>query len=210
MATKAKPQPTAVEAPAAPASGQSDATGPAKSYIDALQEHTLNVIDAAHEVIRAKLTPDIAAAAYAKRRELIEFDLPATGAFAMVRQPDLGDSEILAELPAELLTGILVTLNQIDGGDVDITKPETIDFDRIKERAKRDRSIIDAYCLAGFVEPPLIWDEASRTSDDQVLLEMIHPSDRAAFFNWCNTARTEATSNVTTFPGRPDEDVAVG
>lgn len=157
----------------------------------------------------------------AKRDAVHEFRLTATEQMAgeplppaKVRIPDLGNPEILAGLPDTLLRTMLQVANEIEAGgsgmtDIDLSKPNEIDLTAAKQNAIRQRALIDAYCVAGFVEPRL-WLTQDEADDNDWLLSDIHPSDRIAFFNWCNGVQTEAAATVAPFPDRPDADMATG
>lgn len=157
-----------------------------------------------------------------KRNAVHEFALTATAAQlgepippAKVRIPDLGDPDILMALPETLLRTILKVVNDVESKEgtvapIDISKPDEIDLTAAKQNAMRQRAIVDAYCLAGFVEPRLVMTEDAQANVDDWLLSDIHPSDRIAFFNWCNGQHTEATATAVEFPDRPAEDVATG
>ena len=110
---------------------------------------------------------------------------------------------------------ILKVVNDVETNEgriapVDISKPDEIDLVAAKQNAQRQRAIVDAYCIAGFVEPPLAMTEDDQKTTDHVLISAIHPSDRIAFFNWCTGQHTEAAATVEPFPDRPAEDVATG
>jgi hypothetical protein len=168
------------------------------------------------------LTAALANKAWRKRNELHNFLLPATARDAgvdaievTVKIPDLGDPEILTALPDQLLRTILMAVNQVEvleGNQkaIDISKPEEVDFVQAKRQAFRNTALINAYCLAGFVEPQLVLTEAEQKNTNQVLLDAVHPTDRAAFFNWCQQPHAEAAAAVEPFPDGPDEGVATG
>jgi hypothetical protein len=168
------------------------------------------------EPARFVLTASLADLAKQKRDETHEFALTSTmpGAFATVRVPDLGDPDILTMLPDQLLRDMLVTVNGIEanenGTGLDISKPDEVDIERLKANAKQSRALADAYCVAGFVDPPLAYTERDQKTTAHVLLEAIHPADRARFFNWCNAQGSGATATVTAFPDGSAEDMAVG
>jgi len=157
-----------------------------------------------------------------KRAAVHEFRLTATEQLlgepippAKVRIPDLGDPDILMGLPETLLRTILKVVNEVETnegnvGPIDISKPDEIDLTAARQNAMRQRALVDAYCVAGFIEPRLCLTEDEQTNVDDWLLSDIHPTDRIAFFNWCSGAHTEAAATVETFPDRPAEDVATG
>ena len=163
-----------------------------------------------------------------KRNAVHEFALTATAAQlgepippAQVRIPDLGDPDILMALPETLLRTILKVVNEVEAKEgtvapIDISKPDEIDLTAAKQNATRQRAIVDAYCLAGFVEPRLRLTEddliaqGDQAKVDDWLLSDIHPADRIAFFNWCTAPHTEAAATAVEFPDRPAEDVATG
>jgi len=158
----------------------------------------------------------------AKREAVHDFRLTATEQLlgeplppARVRIPDLGDGEILNGLPDSLLRTMLQVASDIEAGKpgiapVDLSKPDEIDITAAKQNAMRQRALVDAYCVAGFIEPRLCLTEDDQTDADDWLLSDIHPADRIAFFNWCNGVHTEAAATVEPFPDRPTEDVATG
>jgi hypothetical protein len=168
------------------------------------------------------LTAALASKAMKRRNETHTFSLPATARAAdvpaievTVKVPDLGDPEILTALPDQLLRTILMAVNDVEAREgnqqaIDISKPEEVDFVQAKRQAFRNTALINAYCLAGFVEPQLVLTEAEQKNTSQVLLEAIHPTDRAAFFNWCQQPHMEAAAAVEPFPDGPDEGVAAG
>jgi hypothetical protein len=168
------------------------------------------------------LTAALASKAMQRRNETHTFSLPATARAAdvpaievTVKVPDLGDPEILTALPDQLLRTILMAVNDVEAREgnqhaIDISKPEEVDFSQAKRQAFRNTALINAYCLAGFVEPQLVLTEAEQKNTSQVLLEAIHPTDRAAFFNWCQQPHMEAAAAVEPFPDGPDEGVAAG
>lgn len=134
-----------------------------------------------------------------------DFALTATqqGAFARVRLVDLSDGAMLNSLPNTLLERVLQIAADIDPNRKSvpvISDAGVIDLDRAKRNVDRQAAICDAYCIAGFVQPPLIVAESDRTAPDQVLLRAIHPADRQRFFQWCQGRHTEAPATVTDFP----------
>jgi hypothetical protein len=168
------------------------------------------------------LTAALASKAMKRRNETHTFSLPATARAAdvpaievTVKVPDLGDPEILTALPDQLLRTILMAVNDVEAREgnqqaIDISKPEEVDFVQAKRQAFRNTALINAYCLAGFVEPQLVLTEAEQKNTNQVLLEAVHPTDRAAFFNWCQQPHAEAAAAVEPFPDGSDEGVAAG
>jgi hypothetical protein len=166
---------------------------------------------------RFVLTAALADLAKQQREAVQEFVLPATakGAFARVRVPDLGDPDVLMALPDTLLRQILKVVNDVETNEgriaaVDLSKPDEVDLVAAKHNAMRQRAIVDAYCIAGFVEPPLAMTEDEQTTTAHVLISAIHPSDRIAFFNWCQGQHTEATATAAEFPDGSPESVATG
>jgi hypothetical protein len=168
------------------------------------------------------LTAALASKAMQRRNETHTFSLPATAREAgvpaievTVKVPDLGDPDVLTDLPDSLLRQILMVVNEVEAQEgtetaVDLSKPEDIDFVAAKRKAIRNKALVNAYCLAGFVEPQLVATEAEQKNTNQILLEAIHPNDRNAFFNWCQQPHAEASAKVEPFPNGSLEGVATG
>lgn len=150
------------------------------------------------------------------RERTHDFALDATmpGKTAQVRVPDLGDPDVLMGLPTPLLEQIMRYTREVETAEgrpqPAPAAPEPFDIERVRKDAERNRALIDAYCLAGFVDPPLIYSDKERTEDDQVVISVIHPSDRMRFFQWANGQHTEAAATVAPFPDGGDPGVATG
>lgn len=176
--------------------------------------------DAPAAPTRFVITPDMAYRAFEERNRETDFALTSTfpnmpGAVAKVRIPDLGDPDILAMLPEQLLRDMLVTINTIETTEngqapLDLTKPDELDIARLKANARQARALADAYCVAGFVDPPLAYSEQERKTARHMPLELVHPADRARFFNWCNAQNAGATATAGAFPDGSAEGVATG
>jgi hypothetical protein len=158
----------------------------------------------------------LAAKAREQREAITDFPLDATmpGAFAKVRIPDLGDPDVLMMLPDPLLRSILHVVNDVErkesGAPIDISQPDTVDLDAAKSAAKRNRALVDAYCMAGFVNPPLAYTDDDMLTPDHVLVADIAAADRTRFFNWCNGQQMEAAATVEPFPDGSPTGVATG
>jgi hypothetical protein len=161
------------------------------------------------------LTTSLAEIARQKREAVQEFELTATapGAFAKVRLVDLSDQATLTSLPETLLRKILGIANDVElreGRTNPVQEDGTLDVERAIRVAKANARAVDAYCVAGFVEPPLIFTEGERVRDDQVVVSDIHPADRQRFFEWCQGRHAEASAAVEPFPDGSAEGVATG
>lgn len=164
------------------------------------------------------LTNTIAKRAKAEREQVRDFSLDATvpGAIARVRMVDLNDPATLAALPETLLRQVLGVTEALEVGDDDLKpvsakRPDgTIDVNALTKIMVGEARIIDATCVAGFIEPALIFSEADRTDDEQVLITDIHPSDRRRFHQWCNGALMREAAQIAPFPAGPAADVAAG
>lgn len=159
----------------------------------------------------------LAAKARERRNAVHDFALTATmpGAIAKVRVPDLGDPDLLLALPDPLVRGLLTVVRDVErrehpNGHEPEQTPETVDIARARQDATRNRTLVDAYCLAGFVNPPLAMTEDDLATPEHVLLADIHPADRTRFFSWCMGQVGEAAATVEPFPDGSPEGVATG
>ena len=164
------------------------------------------------------LTASLADLARKKREAVRDFELTATSdgfdgvAIARVRLVDLADSATLTSLPESLLRKVLTIANDVEireGRTNPVQDDGSLDIDRAIRVAKANARAIDAYCVAGFVEPALIFTEGERVRDDQVLVSDIHPADRQRFFDWCQGRHAEAAATVETFPGSRELDAGM-
>ena len=165
------------------------------------------------------LTASLADLARKQREAVRDFPLTATSehldgtAIARVRLVDLADSATLTSLPETLLRKVLTIANDVEireGRTNPVQDDGSLNIDRAIRVAKANARAIDAYCVAGFVEPVLILAESDRTSKEQVLVSNIHPADRQRFFDWCQGRHTEAAATVEPFPDGSTEGVATG
>jgi hypothetical protein len=153
---------------------------------------------------RFVLTASAAREARQKREEIHDFELTHTmpGAFARVRLVDLQDPEILTNaLPARLLAELLETVREVEGQEAGGEARELSVIEKI-DLARKNMHAIVAYCIAGFVEPPLILSEDDRDPrrDDEVVVTDIDARDRQRFFDWCQGRYEEASATVLPFP----------
>jgi hypothetical protein len=163
---------------------------------------------------RFVLTASLADQARQKREAVQDFALTATapGAYARVRLVDLSDQATLSSLPESLLRRVLGIANDIElreGKTTPVQDDGSLDIERAIRLAKANARAIDAYCVAGFVEPSLIFSEEDRIHDAQVIVSDIHPADRTRFFEWCQGRHTEAAAAVEPFPGAQQLDSGV-
>lgn len=164
------------------------------------------------------LTASLADLARERRNRVQDFALTATSealgreVIAKVRRVDLNSVDAILALPEQLTRQVLemqaaVTKAQEQG----VTNPDgTVNADTAMQAMQMVRETRDLYCVAGFVEPALIADEARRTRDDQIVVDLIDPTDRRRFFEWCSGQETEARATVARFPDGPGEDVDAG
>lgn len=158
------------------------------------------------------LTPRLAEQARAARDGLQAFELTATspGTWARVRMVDLSDSDQLVALPADVLRDVL---QAHEDARAYVGQPVTLEggglnIERVVALGKGDQLIRDAYCLAGFVDPPLIRHESARIAPAQIVVDAIHPADRQRFFDLCQGARPDAGPDSTgDIEGVADEPV---
>jgi hypothetical protein len=166
------------------------------------------------------LTTSLAELARQRREAVQEFELTATQRelkmvepiYAEVRMVDLADAATLSALPETLLRKVLSIANDVEvreGRANPIAEDGSLNIERAIKVAQANTEAINAYCVAGFVKPQLIFTNAERTNDDQVLVSDIHPADRQRFFDWCQGRHAEAAATVAPFPGPRELDPGV-
>ena len=151
------------------------------------------------------LTASLADLARQKREAVQRFDLSATapGAYAMVRLVDLGDVATLTDMPDHLLTKVLMIANDVEireGRTKPVNDDGTFNAEHVLKLMRANKASVNAYCVSGFVDPPVIFEETDRTNPEQLVVDMIHPADRQRFFDWCHGRHAEAAATVAPFP----------
>jgi hypothetical protein len=167
---------------------------------------------------RFVLTASLADLAREKRNAVQEFELTATSAavgqriVAEVRRVDLNSVDAILALPDTLTRQVLEMQQQVAKAQQDgVTNADgTLNEDVGLKALRMMQEAQDLYCVAGFVNPPLIQHESLRTRDDQIVVELIDPADRRRFFEWCTGQNAEARATAARFPDEPGANVAAG
>jgi hypothetical protein len=154
------------------------------------------------------LTPDKARKARERAEHGHVFTLQRTGGKALVRRFIVSDHATIGTLPAAMQQRVLDGLNKINSAANAVKSDGHISRDIAMQNMKANEQAINAYCVAAFIRPPLIFSEGDRTEPNQVLVTDIDLYDRQMVFLWGNTDHEEAAKRVAPFPDESVSDVA--
>ena len=138
------------------------------------------------------------------------------GLIGMVRHIDMTDPDVLLTFPVDLLQKVMDSTNETEIREGRATELEIKmvddsgrpDFEKAQEIRRQERRLVNLVCCKGFITPRLIMIEADRESDEDFLVEDIHPADRRAYFDWTMGKRKAEADKLATFPGTPDSGLA--
>lgn len=156
------------------------------------------------------LTPEKARAAREAAQQGRRFRLVHTGGWAVVRRFTPTDRIAIGRLPEAQQQRVLNALAKASDNANARRSDGTISRSIALDNMRRQEDLINAYCVAGFVRPPLIFAETDRTNPDQVVVTDLDMKDREAFFAVCETDSEAAARRFAPFPGEPAGDVATG
>jgi hypothetical protein len=158
--------------------------------LEALSRDEHPIMQAARALETESAPPRLSAAlakqAKAQRERGYVFHLRAMNATALVRKLSLGDQAVLGALPQFIQTKLLQGLADVAQTKSALRTNGALDTHQALSNIARREDLINATCVAGFIDPPLILSEAHRTSDDQILVTDLDYDDRLRFFNACN------------------------
>lgn len=141
------------------------------------------------------LTPARARAARTKAEHGYWFRLPRTGGKALVRRISGSDRASIGSLPQHQQKLVLDALAKSGEQPSALRADGSINPAQWQRNAKANEEICNAYCVAGFLRPRLIFSEAERTDDSEVVVTDVDPHDRQLFFLWSETDN-QATANL--------------
>lgn len=153
------------------------------------------------------LTPERVAAAKLQADLGYWFRLTRTGGTARVRRISAADRIAVGHLPfaqqqrvLDALAGVGQTANALRS-DGSVSVPQAL-----RNMAEQDE-LVNAYCVAGFLQPRLIFREQERTAPDQIVVTDLDSQDRRQFFLWCETDNEAAAERAKPFLGEPAQPV---
>ncbi len=153
------------------------------------------------------LTPEKARATRAANLEGHVFMLHRTGGKALVRRLSLTDRAMVGHLPARLQRKVWEMVSENSKGTAALESDGSLNPAQALNNLKRAEAVADAYLVAGFIKPRVIFTEADRESPGDVLVEEIEVTDKQAYVLWCEGDEKEAANRVAGFPSRQDRDV---
>jgi hypothetical protein len=133
------------------------------------------------------------------------------------RLPNLLDASSLATLPADMRREVFQMIEQVEtlegngqgSGFGDLV--DGMSSDQLADAFGAIASVVDAYCVIGFVEPRCYATEEEADEQGGAWVADIEFADRMAFFNYCSARQKGASATVTPFPdGRPLPPVGAG
>jgi hypothetical protein len=130
---------------------------------------------------------------------------------AQVRYLDLADRAEIGALPTAMQSRVLRALAAIGKGTPAIDeKTDTLSIPQAFKNLEKNEELVNAYCVVGFVRPPLIWTEAERTGPDQVVVTAVALKDRRAYAAICMSDDEAAAERLSPFPVGPLPTVEAG
>lgn len=111
-----------------------------------------------------------------EREDGVPFLCHVSGFEARVRLLSLAEQAMLAGIPAEVQQDLTAALNKQAG------RPRNRDFSDLLETVADDERLANGFCVAGFVWPRLVADEADLDgSDDCWLVTDLHIEERLKY-----------------------------
>jgi hypothetical protein len=136
------------------------------------------------------------------------------------RLPNLLDASSLASLPADMRREVFQMIEQVESleGSGQAGAPsgfgdlvDSMSGDQLADAFGAISSVVNAYCVIGFLEPRCYATEAEADDAGGVWVADIEFADRMAFFNECSAKQRGASATVTPFPdNRPLSPVGAG
>ncbi len=79
--------------------------------------------------------------------------------------------------------------------------PRALSWEQLARNQARQLRLADALCVAGFLKPRLVFDEADLDGDPHTLVVTdLHPEERLRYFNICLGNDEEAAKRLEPFP----------
>jgi hypothetical protein len=167
-----------------------------------------NLVNSVRETVEF-LTPNMAKAARERAERGYIFDLRWTGGKAHVRRINPADRAMIATLPDHLQEKVFRALAEIAQSDAALDpKTGIVSVSKGLKNLGKLEDTVNAYCVAGFIQPQLIFIEADRTDENQVVVTDIDWMDRYDYFQTCTGEVEDATKRLEPFPRKPLGDVA--
>lgn len=163
---------------------------------------------------------DAAALRARKRREQEGYDfvLRATTdehgnpTVARVRRPDIFDADTIESLPDTIQTrifGIIEEAEKVESAGGASAMEESV-TELLKRNYGAFASMVDAYVIAGFIEPRVYATAAEADANGGVWVKDIERPDRIAFYHHCTGMATEAAEDIAGFRDEPHDAVDAG
>jgi len=153
------------------------------------------------------LTPEAARASRVQADRGYWFKLTRTGGRALVRRLSATDRVSIGHLPFHQQQRVLNALARM-GENADTRRFDgSVSVPQALRNLANQEEGINAYCVAGFLKPKLIYAERERTAVDEVVVTDLDPIDRRQFFLWCETDNEAAADRAEPFLGQPALDV---
>jgi len=155
------------------------------------------------------LTPERVQAARTRAEQGYWYRLPRTGGKALVRRITSADRVAIGTLPQHQQQRVLNALAKVGDQPSAMRSDGSVSLAQWQRNSKANEDICNAYCVAGFLKPRLIFSEMERTADDQIPVELIDPYDRQQFFLWSETNNEAAAGLFRPVADEPALDVEV-
>lgn len=153
------------------------------------------------------LTPERARAARTKAEQGFWFRLPRTGGKALVRRITSADRVAIGTLPQHQQQRVLNALAKVGDQPSALRSDGSVSVSQWQRNSASMEEITNAYCVAGFLKPRLIFSESQRSADDQICVDLIDPYDRQQFFLWSETNNEAAAQLFRPVADEPNVDV---
>jgi len=114
---------------------------------------------------------------------------------------------MVGHLPARLQRKVWEMVSENSKGAAAVTSDGSLNPAQALNNLKRAEAVADAYLVAGFIKPRVIFTEADRESPGDVLVEEIEVTDKQAYVLWCEGDEKETEKRVAGFPSGSDRNV---
>lgn len=123
--------------------------------------------------------------------------------YANVKPLDLTDHVVIGSLPSAMQSRVMRAMMAISKTTPALNeKTNTLSVPVAIRNLEKNEDLVNAYCVAGFIDPPLIWVETDRVNTSQVVVTDIALTDRREFFALCGNSAEDEADRLLPFPAR--------
>jgi hypothetical protein len=167
-------------------------------------------VEAGDDPVADLLTPARVAAAKAQAERGYWFALSRTGGRARVRRISAADRVQVGHLPFPQQQRVLNALARMTETATARRADGSVSVPQALRNMREQEEVVNAYCVAGFLQPRLIFREEERTSPDEIVVGDLDFTDRRQFFLWCETDNEAAAERAAPFLGQPPGGLPAG